>query len=50
MMTHPEEMTQEEWDALTERQKRCLLEAQHEEFMAEMSAEQRARYEWENGS
>jgi hypothetical protein len=29
-MTHPEDMTQEEWDALTERQKR-----QHNEDLTE---------------
>jgi hypothetical protein len=50
MMNANDEMTAEEWDELTEAEKRRILDAQHEEYVADLSPEGRARLAWEQGS
>jgi hypothetical protein len=44
------ELTAEEWDALTERERAAYLDDARDEYLAECSREQRVRFEWENGA
>lgn len=50
MTNAADEMTAEEWDELTESEKRAVLEAQHDEYMSECTPADRARLSWEQGS
>lgn len=46
LLMNDTDMTEAEWNSLSEREKQHILEAHRDEYLAECSPEQRARIEW----
>lgn len=43
-------LTGDEWESMSEAERRAYNDARTEEYLAECSREERVRFEWENGS
>lgn len=50
LLSMDDALTGDEWESMSEAERRAYNDARTEEYLAECSREERVRFEWENGS